>query len=636
VSLSSNTGCDTFEVKSITLVAPFSATPVVSNILPGGTGKIFVTYDPVALGDNGFIMKINGETDTLDVMVMGKSIQYPQITLLNKDSLVIEMDTALLATTVNSNSVFVWGKHSGYRSGTYSVDGNKIIFVPANDFFAGEEVNFMLKQTIKYESEQFIQPFQGTGFVNVWRATQGNYVIRPTNVQINGVNRFSIGDIDKDGDLDMVMQNYLGNQATKYHIVTKNMGTFSKLGDFSDSYYTHNGNFMDLKDINSDGLLDIISNSNGASLSGSKILAYKNIGNNSFSSVIRSDFERNINALDFVDYNFDGIIDVGGTLSNDWGFFDYIKFRQGASNLAFTNETSQILYNTNTYINGLSGGFMDVEQDGDMDFISYHNNSYFYFTKYENGFKPATALFPGSNIQSTHFDFNGDSRKDLLCANNKIFLNTPAGGFNAGSTINPFNYPSITLPGDINGDTYTDLILANYDTGSGFINAFKTALYNGQSGNFAINNKGYQFQNSIFSQLADLDNDGDLDFAYLDAQGKLWIAYNEDSNAEIALSQDTISATYTTCTNINTYATTISNAGDSTLVWQINLPNTIPAWMDIDTTYGQIPGGGSANFNVHINTTGLLQGSLWLQPHLQQQCHQQGTRYFMDSIYHRQ
>ncbi|MBK8700511.1 MAG: DUF1573 domain-containing protein [Saprospiraceae bacterium] len=604
-----NTGCDTFEVKSITLVAPFSATPAVSNILPGGTGKIFVTYDPVALGDNGFIMKINGETDTLDIMVMGKSIQYPQITLLNKDSLVIEMDTALLAATVNSNSVFVWGKHSGYRMGTYSVDGNKIIFVPANDFFAGEEVNFMLRQSIEYATEQFIQPFQGTGFVNVWRATQGNFVIRPTNVQINGVNRFSIGDIDKDGDLDMIMQNYLGNQATKYHIVTKNMGTFSKIGDFSDSYYTHNSNFMELKDINSDGLLDIISNSNGASLSGSKILAYKNIGNNSFSSVVRSDFERNINALDFVDYNFDGIIDVGGALSNDWGFFDYIKFRQGASNLAFTNETSQILYNTNTYINGLSGGFMDVEQDGDMDFVSYHNNSYFYFTKYENGFKPATALFPGSNIQSTHFDFNGDSRKDLLCANNKIFLNAPAGGFNAGSTINPFNYPSITLPGDINGDNYTDLILANYDTGSGFINAFKTALYNGQSGNFAINNKGYQFQNSIFSQLADLDNDGDLDFAYLDAQGKLWIAYNEDSNAEITLSQDTISATYTTCTNINTYATTISNAGDSSLVWQVNLPNTIPAWMDIDTTYGQIPGGGSANFNVHINTTGLLQGA---------------------------
>ena len=48
----------------------------------------------------------------------------------------------------------------------------------------------------------------------------------------------------------------------------------------------------------------------------------------------------------------------------------------------------------------------------------------------------------------------------------------PMGGFNAGSTINPFNYPSITLPGDINGDTYTDLILANYDTGSGFINSF--------------------------------------------------------------------------------------------------------------------------------------------------------------------
>lgn len=604
-----NTGCDTFEITSITIAAPFSATPAVSNVLPGGTGKFFVTYDPTALGDNGFLMKINGETDTLDVMLMGKSIQYPQIMLLNKDSLVIEMDTALLATTVNSNSVFVWGRHSGYRNGTYSVDGHKIIFVPTNDFFAGEEVNFMLKQTIKYESEQFIQPFQGTGFVNVWHATQGNFVIRPTNVQINGVNRFSIGDIDQDGDLDMVMQNYLGNQATKYHIVTKNMGTFSKLGDFSDSYYTHNSNFMDLKDINSDGLLDIISNSNGASLSGSKILAYKNNGNNSFSSVIRSDFERNINALDFADYNFDGIIDIGGTLSNDWGFFDYIKFRQGASNLAFTNETSQILYNTNTYINGLSGGFMDVEQDGDMDFLSYHNNSYFYFTKYENGFKPATALFPGSNIQSTHYDFNGDSRKDLLSAHNKIYLNTPTAGFNAGSTTNPFNYPSITLPGDINGDNFTDLIFANYDTGNGFINSFKTALYNGQSGNFAVNNKGYQFQNSIFSQLADLDNDGDLDFAFLDAQGKLWIANNEDSNAEIALSQDTISATYTTCTNINSYATTISNTGDSTLVWQINLPNTIPAWMDIDTTYGQIPGGGSANFNVHINTTGLLQGA---------------------------
>ena len=130
-------------------------------------------------------MKINGETDTLDVvMVMGKSIQYPQVILLNKDSLLLTWTLCCYAT-VNSNSV-LFVCYLGYRNGTFSVDGNKIIFVPAERFFKGEEVNFMLKQTIKYESENSSSLSRATGFLECLAGyIMGNFVIRPAECSTN-------------------------------------------------------------------------------------------------------------------------------------------------------------------------------------------------------------------------------------------------------------------------------------------------------------------------------------------------------------------------------------------------------------------------------------------------------------------
>ena len=51
---------------------------------------------------------------------------------------------------------------------------------------------------------------------------------------------------------------------------------------------------------------------------------------------------------------------------------------------------------------------MDVEQDGDMDFISHHNNSYFILPNTKTDLNLAYGIVSGSNIQPTHFDFNGD------------------------------------------------------------------------------------------------------------------------------------------------------------------------------------------------------------------------------------
>lgn len=619
-----NAGCDTFIVTNVLRDPQFGIDQTGFTVLPDSSKQIIVSFTPGAIGMYADTVRFIGTNDTLYLPIYGQGVSYPQLTKAVKDSIVITMPSPINGSTLNTNNWAIWGEQTGKRTGTYSVSGNEILFIPTQNFFAGEEVSYTITQHVKYASGENIQPFSDSKNVKVWHPTMGEFVIRPTNIQIVGVNRFAIGDIESDGDLDFILQNYIGNQSTKYHIITNNLNNFSKTGEFTDSYYAFNSNFLALRDLNSDGLLDIVANSNGNNLSGSKIISYKNIGSNTFTTGIRSDLERNINSLDLIDFNFDGIFDIGGTLSNDWGFFDYIKFRQGSSNLLFVNETSNILYNSTTYLNGLSGRFIDIDQDGDQDFISFHNNSLFYLTKYNNGFKPALSTSViGNNILSTKYDFNGDSKKDMLCENNKVFIQTNL-GFQSNSVIQCCNYQSYTIPGDINGDNLIDLFIVNYNEGLGFNNSHKTALYNSSTNQFDVNSKGFNFQNIVFDKLTDLDNDGDLDFACLDAQGRLWIAYNEDNNAEMYLSQYAIVDTFA-CADSIIVPIKIRNIGTSPLVWQQDAATASPygvgglgatsaavagaSWLFSSSQYSEIPAGDSLTLNLKINSTGLTTGS---------------------------
>jgi type IX secretion system substrate protein/VCBS repeat protein len=116
-------------------------------------------------------------------------------------------------------------------------------------------------------------------------------------------------------------------------------------------------------------------------------------------------------------------------------------------------------------------------------------------------------------------DFNSDGYMDLAVANNggfgsgttvSILTNNTSGGFNTAVTIPGGAAPYKIAAGLMDGDSLPDIVVANeeekitllHNTGSGFINTtyiMQTALFN----------------NSYASiQLADIDNDQDLDVFY--------------------------------------------------------------------------------------------------------------------------
>jgi len=625
-----NTGCDTFEIKSINIAAPFLATPTVLNVLPGGTGKIFVTYDPAAIGNDNYIMQINAETDTINVMLMGNAVEYPTITKATKDSLFISMPSPIDAATVNAANLIVWGEQSGRRTGTYSVIDSLIHFIPDQPFFAGEEVSYTLTKNVKYNNGTFVQPYNDSRKAKVWHVTTGDFVIRPTNVNL-GVAAISqnteliIADFDRDGKLDISVKYYPSNGANTTTKIFK-QNSLNLLSEISTTTSTTYSVLNGTPDFNNDGKPDLFIAHNTPS----QLQVTLNNGSGGFGSPVYYTSTLS-NGGRFGDWDNDGDIDmmsISGTNSLPSNALNFFR-NSGSSSM-----TS--LQNVVTGVFGLGGLALDYDKDGYRDLIFNSANSYSSLArlrKYKNSFGyfalQTDVANTGNQFYYTSGQFTNDEFPDYILQGGTGIDIVKNIAFNDENTTNitaplgtPFTISGWNVSfgyqmaiGDLDGDHDQDILLNNnYDGTAWHKNPYRT-LKNDGDGTFTNTQKSYNLGYTNPSpwvqphQLADFDNDGDLDFAFLDAQGRLWIAYNEDSNAMIALSQDTISATYTTCTNINTYTKTISNAGDSTLVWQINLPNTIPAWMDIDTTYGQIPGNNNANFHVHINTTGLLQGS---------------------------
>ena len=599
----SNMGCDTFEIMSIGIAAPFSANVMTLNVLPDSNASVIIKYDPNAIAVHEQIMYLNGETDTLQVVLKGDAVQYPTITTLTKDTLTLQMPYALDGSTVNAANLVVWGEQSGRRTGAYIVDGSNIHFVPTQDLFAGEEVAYTLTKYVKYANGEFIQSYSDSRNVSVWNPTRGEFVIRPTNKVFSSIpSEFYLNDINTDGLMDFLFK----TSSSSVGVILRQ--TDNALSNIITTNHSSDINTLEqIKDFNGDGFNDLIYSSGGATTG--KLTVLLNNVNGQFTN--GPSFGTGFGARSFVlDFNNDGLFDIinlqRGLLST---FSAKLETHKNLGNGAFSLvQSSNWQHNINDF------QYCDLNRDGYQDIIamgiqpastfgSWHLN----FIKNYSGIFQSNIVGGGS--QSLSFaskkisNIFGDKGSEPLLKHSGgtyLILNNSNVFPTSAITYNISNLSTNLIVGDIDGDNRNDLVPA--------LNKL-SVYYNISDNSFQIKNLGFSIGPVISNNMADLDTDGDLDFAFLDAQGKLWIAYNEDSNAELVLSQDTIQATYTTCSIDTTYNIDMTNIGDSTLVWQINLPTTIPTWMSIDTTYGQILADSTHTFPIHINTTGLLAGT---------------------------
>ncbi len=600
-----NTGCGPLNTTGIECDDNFSVDTDSLHVIEGGTGFISIAFMPDTIGlYSGYVSLISAQ-DTFRVFVQGQAIDVPRIVHLSADTLRILMPLPVDNLSVADTSFFVFGNLSGRRSGNCEIQNqNEIVFLPDRSFHTGESVRVTFSKLVsdghlfgKYTLEQ------RTPTSN---PTEGLFTIMPTDIMLSGFrNSFFFNDLNGDDKIDLIFH-FGGNSIAT---VLQDSGlNFNLPSFFTFGSAVGSINLEQIEDYDQDGFNDLVFSSTQY---GQFILVNDGFGN--FNTTMSYPTDNDSKSF-LLDKDNDGDLDLLSVESE-------IPDVRGARLHVFENVGNGVLANPLVFdVNNNMSQFttLDINNDGLLDFVSqgpkqasgattYHLNFYQnreeYFTAVDTQVLNSTS-FPAYYLS----DLSGLGRYDILIKDQIGTFVIPNDGDVAPEYKDRVIISSISSPdkkmltGDITGNGMNDILIAEGNI---------TALINQGDLNFTETMQGFYIGSLVSGNFGDIDNDGDLDFALLDASGRLWVAYNEDSNAEIAISPDTISAYYTTCTNINTYTTTITNAGDSTLVWQISFPPSggQPSWMTIDTTYGLVPGGQSIDFDVNINTIGLLQGT---------------------------
>ncbi|MDD3626185.1 MAG: FG-GAP-like repeat-containing protein [bacterium] len=327
-----------------------------------------------------------------------------------------------------------------------------------------------------------------------------------------------LGDIDNDNDLDLILSGWDGSDEISK--VYKNDGTGSFSEVFPDSIVDAESTYLTLGDIDNDGDLDLIFIGNlDRSIPQAASKIYQNDGTGHFTEINPGTLENvYLGSTALGDIDNDGDLDL--ILSGITGFMngERTKIYQNDGTGFFTEINAGTL--TNLYESSIVLG--DIDSDGDLDMVISGRIGSVYVTRiYQND---GTGLFTDINTgtvdgarrgNSVIGDIDGDGDLDLIitgwfgsgytCV---IYTNDGHGIFTNAGTILGVMVSSLAL-GDIDNDGDLDLILTGNATSVG-----PTARFykNDGTGTFTYVEPG-TLQGVMGSSIAlgDIDGDNDLD-----------------------------------------------------------------------------------------------------------------------------
>lgn len=456
----------------------------------------------------------------------------------------------------------VVGTSSYDDSGTHNVfwyrntDGAGTFELNATILDTGAEPRFMDSSDVDGDNDMdLVVPLQGAGEIILIENTDGNGTLAVAQTLasgLEGVERVAFGDVDGDGDQDIIANVDTAGQV----IWLENMdgaGTYSDVKFVSED--TEQASGLSIVDLDADGDMDVMTTSQFAS----KVSTHINDGNGMF---VTSEITP-ANAIEpqmafLVDIDGDGDLDVLGQSEFDYEIAWYENL-DGAGN--FGGQNLIVDYDLAPQLDGAPRPtvFWDIEtgdldNDGDIDIITSEPNRADKIIWYENdgnGNFSDLHTFNALNdfgetllpLELEVVDIDGDGDNDIL-ANHYYYSggvgwyeNTDGQGtlaYNDFVVINNHSIGEHTL-GDIDGDGDLDVLVddaqyAALDNAAWFENL---GLVDGQFMFDRVQVLKSEQASIDDVQLADMDGDGDLDAvlaSFVDANSDSIIEWFENTD----------------------------------------------------------------------------------------------------------
>ncbi len=271
-----------------------------------------------------------------------------------------------------------------------------------------------------------------------------------------------MGDLDNDGDLDIVLAN--GTGATGYANVVwmENLGNGLFGPEVDITTDVTSSRRVEIVDLNQDGWLDVVAGG------GTMVAWYRNLGGGSFSSTQTLGTVTWCHSVETFDLNNDGELDVLYVSRNE----NTLYWNENLGNGTFGPQT---VIGSNQM--GARGTYAaDIDNDGDLDVFvaSRDDNKVAWFENLGGGSFGTenivtTSLQDAVDVFLADFDLDGDMDLSVASINEDIYWyeNLGGGTFGTGQIISNQPFGMDGLEGaDFDGDGDIDLLSINFSFNS--------------------------------------------------------------------------------------------------------------------------------------------------------------------------
>ena len=343
------------------------------------------------------------------------------------------------------------------RGGNATASGSTITVNPASDLQPGETVFVTVPATVTSAGATAATPhvYQFTAAAGTATGTFDGGTDPYVNVSPNSV---VVGDIDGDGDLDLLTANLIGSVNIR---LNNGMGVFSGNTGVAVGATTAS---VALGDLDGDGDLDLVT----ADYSGNTASVRLNNGAVGFNTGSNPGVGTNPTSVAVGDVDGDGDLDL--LTANYSSNTVSVRLNNGAGAFSGGSDPS-----VGIRPQGVAVG--DVDGDGDLDLLTTNSGTTGTLSVRLNngagGFGGGSVLSLGGRPNSVALgDLDGDGDLDLLTANGigsstaSVRFNNGAGTFSGGSDPSVGIYPQSVAVGDVDGDGDLDLLTANSGDGT--------------------------------------------------------------------------------------------------------------------------------------------------------------------------